>query len=223
LPRPWPLTLLPRWRPFRRKRPATPPQPADHSQFGELALLRPHLPGRVRHRIVVDVGANSKVGSNSYDLMRDDGWKGILIEANPALWPRIEEDFAGLDFTLLRTAVSDAPGEHTLYLSVNDGISSFFTAKVESFGPVTGSVQVTSRRLHELLAEQGVPLDFDLLTIDIEWMDLPVLNDLLRASAYRPGFIITEMAKEGSVQTLDDLDCDEAPSRRNCRQTLRTP
>ncbi len=170
-------------------------------------MLRRHLGGAVRHRLLVDVGANSKVGSNSYDLMRDDGWTGILVEANPALWPRIEADFAGLDYTLLRTAVSDAPGEHTLYLGINDGISSFFTAKVESFGPVTGSVQVTSRRLHDLLDEQGVPPDFDLLSVDIEWMDLPVLNDLMRSSAYRPGFIITELAQEGAVRSLDDLDC----------------
>ena len=179
---------------------------ADHSQYGELGLLLPHLTGKVRHKLVVDVGANGRDGSNSFDLIRDCGWKGVLIEANPALWQRIEQDFAGLDFTLLRTAVSDKVENRDLLLGVDDRISSFLQKKVENFGPVIGRIPVSCQRLPALLEEVNVPHDFDLLSIDIEWMDLPVFNDLVCSSPYRPGFVIIEASKKNTGATLDYLD-----------------
>src|SRR5262249_38960141 len=127
--------------------------------------------------------------SNSWDLLSKYGWKGVLIEANPNLWETIESDFAGLDFQLIRTAIADTEGPRTLYLGVNDDISSLHAAHTEQWGPIRGSVEVTTRRLGPVLAELGLPTKFDLLSLDIEALDIAVLNDLVATTAYRPQWI----------------------------------
>src|ERR1044072_4552668 len=91
----------------------------DHSQFGEyplfLRLARPK-----RYGMIVDVGALGKEGSNSYDLLSQLEWRGILVEANPNSWEKIEREFAGLKASLVRCAVSDVEDKVVLHLGVVD-------------------------------------------------------------------------------------------------------
>ena len=103
----------------------------DQSQFGEASILLGNL-NPERHGIPVNVGAHSREGSNSYDLLSKYRWHGLLIEANPALYSVIERDFAGVDFVLERCAISDAAGEVPFYLGVNNGISSLLSQLVSS-------------------------------------------------------------------------------------------
>ncbi len=56
---------------------------SDHSQFGELSLFLTHA-GRKRRGFVVDAGAHGRERSNSWDLLSQFRWRGLLIEANPA-------------------------------------------------------------------------------------------------------------------------------------------
>src|ERR1039457_3792179 len=58
----------------------------DHSQNGEFKVILQFLIERGQlDRTIVDVGAHGRERSNSYDLMRHFGWRGLLIEANPRL------------------------------------------------------------------------------------------------------------------------------------------
>jgi hypothetical protein len=58
----------------------------DVSQHGELPLLLREMAAvTCPDRLVVDVGARGRRSSNSYDLLRHFGWRGLLIEANPYL------------------------------------------------------------------------------------------------------------------------------------------
>ena len=177
----------------------------DHSQFGEfplfLKLARPR-----RHGVIVDAGALGKEGSNSYDLLSQLEWRGVLIEANPHLWDAIECDFSGLDVTLVRSAVSDAPGNVILHLGVVDGVSSVFRETAEAWGPSRGSVEVQARRLGDILDEQHVPPNFDLLDLDIEGLDMRVLNDLIANTKYRPRWIFLEASFDFRTKSLADLD-----------------
>src|SRR5258708_6711706 len=55
----------------------------DHSQFGEYTLLLSRFVARAAPTAtVVDVGARGRTLSNSYDLLKNFGWRGLLIEAN---------------------------------------------------------------------------------------------------------------------------------------------
>lgn len=178
----------------------------DSSQYGETALLlREIINCSSRHRRVVEVGVLGQNGSNSYDLLRWFGWKGLLIEANPRLVATIRKEFAGLDIELVNCAVSNFTGTAKLYLGVNDGVSSLQRQAAAGWGPVQGEVEVPVRRLADILAEHSVPPDFDVLSLDIEGEDIKVMNDLLENSPFRPRWIIVEASYNFKTKSLSDL------------------
>jgi len=172
----------------------------DHSQNGEFfELLKLMIADAAPTRIVVDVGANGRERSNSYDLLRLFGWRGLLVEPNPALKKQIDEGFAGLDYALASCAVSDFEGEAEFFLGVHAGISSLSQKATEVWGPVSGSIRVPVRRLHSVLDEHAIPKDFEVLSLDVESHDARVLNDLHKSSAYRPRWVIIEGSHDFTV------------------------
>lgn len=187
------------------------PSIRDHSQYGEFRILLRHfVNSATQHQIVVDVGANGRERSNSYDLMENFGWRGILIEANPALWQEIEKQFAHLNFSLVRNAVSDTEGTFPFYLGINSDVSSLGQCHAAAWGDVQGEIQVNVRRLGSILDEQSIPKDFDLLSLDIEGFDIAVLNDLAINTDYRPKLIIIETSMNFTNKSLNDIPfCEE--------------
>ncbi len=182
----------------------------DVSQYGEtLELLRLWVADHQSAGVAVDVGARGVERSNSYDLMKHFGWRGLLIEANPALIPQIAQDFAGLAFDLVNCAVSDYEGRATLSLGVNEDISSLNVEATKAWGELRGGVEVEVRRLEGILSDHEIPEDFDLLSLDIEGEDIKVLNGLLANSRYRPRWIIIEASHDYSVRKLEDLPFSE--------------
>lgn len=173
----------------RRHRPLS-----DHSQYGELGLLLRELVAAGRtHGVIVDVGANGRKGSNSYDLLADFGWTGVLVEANPQLIESIHTEFEGLDYALVNCAVGSSPGRQTLYLGINDQVSSLDADLVRRWGERVGGIEVDVRRIDDVLGEHKVPHDFDILSIDVEGLDAEILNDLVASTPYRPRWIIAEV------------------------------
>lgn len=179
----------------------------DHSQYGEFEILLRHwINEAARHRIVVDVGARGRERSNSFDLLRVFGWRGLLIEANPALIAGIDREFARLRFDLLNVAVSDYEGQADFHIGANDDVSSLNVGTARVWGETRGVISVPVRRLAPLLDAHGIPPDFDLLSLDIEGEDLRVLNDLVDSSDYRPRWIIIEASYDYQTRSLNDLD-----------------
>ena len=195
----------------------------DHSQYGELGMLLKHwINEAARHRIVVDVGARGRIGSNSYDLLKEFGWRGLLIEANPALIDPIHAEFSGLDYELLNVAVSDYDGRATLHIGVNDDVSSLDAEASLGWGAIRGTVSVDVKRLGPLLQDRGIPPDFDLLSLDIEGEDVKVLNDLIGDDYYRPAWIIIEASYDYQTESLDDLQLTAA-AKSSYRIVGKTP
>jgi FkbM family methyltransferase len=161
-----------------------------------------------KHHLVVDVGANGRQRSNSYDLLRFCRWKGILIEANPSLIPGIEQDFAGLDVQLINCAISDVAGDGTLYIGINSDVSSLIESNAASWGKPRGTVSVKIRLLSEILQSYHVPTNFDLLSIDIEGLDIIVFNEILQ-NGYRPQWVIIEASNGFKTKSLSDLPFSE--------------
>ena len=187
----------------------------DQSQYGEVGLLlRLWVNGQAKSGIVVDAGARGRERSNSFDFMRHFKWRGLLIEANPALLRTIENEFDGLDFTLVSCAVSDFTGRATLTIGVNDDVSSLSAELAQNWGQRAGEIEVDVRRLSDILVEHAIPHDFDLLSLDIEGEDIKVLNDLIGNTPFRPSWIIIEASDEFRVRTLDD-----APFSSDVRRT----
>ena len=198
----------------------------DHSQGGEFfELLKLIVSRGAPGKILVDVGANGKERSNSYDLLRHFGWKGLLIEANPALREQILTDFSGLDFELVSVAISDEDGTGTLSLGINSDVSSLSERNTANWGPIFGSVPVAVRRLPPILEENGIPRDFDLLSLDIEGYDSRVLNDLIEHSHFRPTWVIIEGSHNFTVSDprrigVSELVCKEYEVSARTRANL---
>lgn len=173
----------------------------DVSEYGEIDILIREMVNKLaRHRIVVDVGVCGRQGSNSFDLLQHFGWAGLLVEADPHLIPRIRNEFAGLNVTIANLAVSDYTGRAAFYFG--ESASSLSKEVVEACGPCEGAVEVEVRRLGEILDAHAIPLDFDVLSLDIEGEDQRVLNDLIRSTGYRPRWIIIEASFEFKVIKL---------------------
>lgn len=178
----------------------------DHSQYGEFKILLRQAVGRAqRHGIVVDVGARGRDRSNSYDLLTNFGWRGLLIEANPALQDAIREEFTGTSFTLLNMAVGVEEGVLPFYIGANDDVSSLIEHNAGGWGPVRGKVHVEVSRLAPILQQHAIPFDLDLLSLDIEGLDVPVLNDLIDSSEYRPLTVIIEASDGFRTSSLADV------------------
>jgi FkbM family methyltransferase len=178
-----------------------------HDQFGEITLLLQEWALQsVAEPLVVDIGARGRDRSNSYDLMKHFGWRGLLVEANPALLSNIRAEFDGLSCVLVGTAVSDYNGSAEFTIGLNDDVSSLDPAAASSWGDTRGTVSVEVRRLPELLAEHGIPHEFGLLSLDIEGEDVKVLVDLIAGSEYRPNYIIIEASQDFQITSLDALD-----------------
>ena len=179
---------------------------ADHSQFGEFEiLLRRLCIFGCQSRTVVDLGARGRARSNSYDLMNVFGWRGVLVEANPRLIPTIQAEFTGLDVSLVECAVSDHEGTAQFHIGVNDDVSSLSRESAGAWGDVQGEIEVHVRRLEPILIEQKVPLDFGLLSIDLEGEDVKVLNDLIGGGRYAPQWVLIEASHDFTVNALEQL------------------
>ncbi len=177
----------------------------DVSQFGETWLLMRDIINRAaRYRIVVDVGARGRERSNSYDLLRHLGWRGLLVEANPRLIGPINAEFAGLDYTLVNCAVSDYSGVAKFFLGVNDDVSSLTRDAALGWGEVQGEVEVKVEMLSRVLREHSIPLDFDVLSIDAEGEDINIFNEVV-LGGYMPGYVIIEASHDFETKALSDL------------------
>lgn len=174
---------------------------ADVSQFGEIPLLiRAMMDTAATNKVLVDVGVMGRAGSNSYDLLRWFGWKGLLVEANSGLIDTIRDQFGPLDYRIVNKAVSDMAGTATLHIGSSDGVSSLNENHSRMFGPTKGSITVAMETLPTILERENIPLRFDLLSIDIEGEDVKVLNHLIGTSAYRPNWIIFEAGDVGDYR-----------------------
>ncbi|MHA6767184.1 FkbM family methyltransferase [Sphingobium ummariense] len=186
----------------------------EMSQFGEVStLLRAMISTVCTNRIIVDVGVLGVEGSNSYDLMRWFGWRGLLVEANPALIDSIKEQFGPLDYKIVNVAVSDYEGTATLHIGTTDSVSSLSESHTQNFGPSAGKTEVRVETLPAILEREHIPHDFDLLSIDIEGEDVKVLNHMISSSSYRPNWIIFESGfvaeyRPGLLRLIPEFDAE---------------
>ncbi|MCA3357363.1 MAG: FkbM family methyltransferase [Roseomonas sp.] len=181
----------------------------DNSQNGEVGLLLREMIGIGElSKIAVDIGAHGRVGSNTYDLLRYFGWRGILVEANPRLVPKIETEFSGCNFDLVNVAVSDKPGRAKLYLGVNDQISSIHREWTSQWGDIHDAVEIDVETLPSILDRFAVPKHFGLLSIDAEGEGLNLLEDAI-AAGYRPKWIIFEAHDAPNIESLNQLPLSE--------------
>jgi len=162
----------------------------DVSRRGEYTVIcrwfSEHPPSA---KVVVDIGANGKDFSNSWNLIADCGWRGVLVEPNPDRAQRLPDDFVG-NYSISKKAVSDFSGRGPLYLADNSGQCSMIADWENIDRPNHVDVEVTT--LLDVLRDHDVPRRFGVLSVDTEGVDQQVVQPMLEHSDWRADMLIVE-------------------------------
>lgn len=193
--------------------------PNDVSRCGEYSFLKQHL--RQSPPYVVDVGAYGKRGSNSWNLIKDDGWYGVLIEPQPERAAACLKEFEGV-FKVVEAAVDTVAGTSTLYRFKSSGHASLLPtgyalnarAYRERVKTRRKPITVTTMPLGQLLEQLGVPERIGLLTVDTEGTDQRVIQSLFEDSPYRPDFLIAESADSNYLEAAEYTCLHKQPDQQ---------
>ena len=163
-----------------------------HAQHGEDDFIKTLFPeGYVGH--YVDIGANHPVYASNTYLLYQSGWSGICMEPHTIYNDEYAEK-RPLD-RLLNIAAGSAEGDAQFHFSDGlEGLSSL--AVTEAIHTQTKTVAV--RRLDTVLSEAGFAPTFDVLSVDVEGLEIDVLSTL---GSFAPHIIIAEFNSLGAINT----------------------
>jgi FkbM family methyltransferase len=147
----------------------------------------------------IDVGAMHPLLDSVTFSFYEEGWRGVNVEPNPA-YHRLLARFRPRDVNL-NLAVAEAPGQATLTVVENTGLSSLDAEngrRAEALGHSTSTAEVKVTTLETICAEFA-PATIDFLKVDAESWEEKVLRggDWQR---YRPRVVLVE-ATEPNSQT----------------------
>lgn len=151
-----------------------------HSEFGEDRWLAEWIACHnqvFRQGHVIDVGAAWPVHCSNTAWLREAGWKGLAIDANPAYAP----EWAHTDWPF-ECVLLAGPGQHTARFQVHEN------AGWSRIAP--GGQERPAETLQQVLERHGVER-VSLLSIDIEGMEYEVMKGL-DLERYAPWIIIAE-------------------------------
>lgn len=166
----------------------------SYSQSGEDIVADVEL-GRKKKGTYIDVGAfHPKLFSNTY-LFYKRGWNGVVIEPRPGaeelfLKVRPRDRFVGMGVALKKDVLE--------YMEFEDSATNTFSKKQadrntkEAGRKFVRKINLVVMPLRDILASNSMEgVEIDLMSVDVEGMDLPVLksNDW---SKFRPKVLICE-------------------------------
>lgn len=136
----------------------------------------------------MDVGANDPFEQNLTWFLEQQGWTGILIEPNPALYQRLLEKRPRCRAYQVACGSPEQVGVANLHLAVGHAQSSI---RPDFDTALTGEViRVQLRTLDSILREAGIE-KIDFLSIDVEGLELDVLRGL-DLGKFSPQLILVE-------------------------------
>lgn len=178
-----------------------------YAQEGEDLILRRLIQEGVlpEKGIYIDVGCNHPMRlSNTYILYRK-GWRGIVIDPNTMLCELFEQH-RPYD-TVFNLGIDETPSELTYYKFANNAINTFDAqiakenSEKQNATCTTETIQV--RPLAEIEEIQNLS-SVDMLSIDVEGMDLNVLKSL-DWDKHCPTVIIVEQLNQ-EIETILNTD-----------------
>jgi len=164
----------------------------DKSQWGTMSGLIEYVNNHdiQLHPLIVDVGAaNGILNSNSYNLINQCEWSGLLVEPNPKAFLQLKELYSDKIGVFLFNAAIGAMKGHTILSMPEDEEHDQLASTVQNFPK---KVQVECLTVNDILSGSGALLDnFGILSVDTEGYDLHVLKQWMLTTS-RPQIIITE-------------------------------
>ena len=170
----------------------------DYSN-GEYPLIKKYFGEHApKYKFLVDVGAHN-IACNSYNLIMEDDWTGVLIEPSPATIVKLRETYKDKKLiTIEQFAILDTVAEMDFFLhptatSLNTLKQNDWYKTIEDKSTIK-SIKVQVRPLAYVLYDKKIPEDFDFLSVDAEGFDWVILNDMFDNSGYRPTYIVHEIS-----------------------------
>ncbi|MGD0026671.1 MAG: FkbM family methyltransferase [Xanthobacteraceae bacterium] len=167
------------------------------AQFAEPAIFPPELENKLKEEFFrgardgffVEVGANDPEHMSQTWHLERLGWRGVLIEPQPALAQKLKEQRRAAVFACACSSPQNAGKMLPFQVS---GIHSslnldFFVAGMRK----DAIIEVPVRTLDDVLTEAGAPVPIDLLAIDVESHEIEVLNGLT-LTRWQPRLILIE-------------------------------
>lgn len=173
------------------------------------------------HGTFVEVGAYDGETFSNTSFLADQGWSGIYVEpvAERCQVARARHVFNNV--VVEQVAASNSDGK--TQIKVMGAISTLDQSTADAYDNMQWSRKTASRgvsqtikleRLETILTRNGVPKDFDLMIIDIEGYELPVVEALV-ASTWRPRVIVIELIDQNpEFENFAELRNNAAAARK---------
>ncbi len=171
-----------------------------YSQFGEDSKIINFFQNKSSN-YYVEVGANDGIRDSNTALLEQDGWKGLLIEANPELIPLISQYRPNSIVIHSAVVAPDKIGSIDFHQVVGgptnlDGLSTTIgsdtlLSRIYSYGGEVQVVKVPATTLDDILMKNNVPHEFEFLSLDVEGAELEVLKGL-SLNRFHPRIILIE-------------------------------
>lgn len=172
------------------------------NQDVECAKLLRTLHGVETDGYYVDVGAFDGVRISNTKYFADRGWRGVCVEANPAVAEDLQRNRSDDRCHVVLTAVGSEQKSilfrsNAGYTAELSGVEDLYDPRhferinreQQSLGGSSSLVEVQMRTLDSILEEVGAPTVFDFLSIDIEGGEYEALKGLTQ---FTPRIITVE-------------------------------
>lgn len=172
----------------------------SYSQFGEDIEVLNFFQNK-NSGYYVEIGANDGLRGSNTVLLEQNGWKGLLIEANPDLISIAAQ--LRPNSTIINCAVLASKNIGTIdFYQVKgspphlDGLSTImdtenFIPRIISYGGEIKKIRVPATTLNDLLVHYKAPSSFEFLSIDVEGAELEVLKGF-SIDRFTPRIILIE-------------------------------
>ncbi len=167
------------------------------AQFAGRAIFPPGVENKLKEEFFcgardgffVEVGANDPEQLSQTWHLERLGWRGVLVEPQPALAQKLKEQRRAAVFACACSSPQNAGKMLPFQVS---GIHSslnpdFFVAGMRK----DAMIEVPVRTLDDVLTQAQAPVPIDLLSIDVESHEIDVLNGVTLAH-WRPRLILIE-------------------------------
>jgi len=149
----------------------------------------------------VEIGANDGVSGSNTALLEQQGWQSLLVEANPELVAKVKATRPRsivvhaaivspeqVDTIAFYKVVGGEPGIDGLSTTV---CTDDFIERITGYGGQIETIRVDALTLDQVFTKHQVPDRFEVLSIDVEGVELEVLKGL-SWDRYQPRIIIVE-------------------------------
>jgi FkbM family methyltransferase len=178
--------------------------PNDTSQSLEATKLFPIL-SNYPIKYIVDVGSNDGFNLSNSSFFVANGWSALLVEPVPTSISAAREfHFLNSNVKFEQVAISNKQGLAKLYLDKVGDENLFATIETDE-SPLRNKfvgkkfIEVQTETLDVVLQKHNVPINFGILSIDVEGHEAEVLEKL---QSFRPAVILVERNLQSFTKCL---------------------